>query len=208
MEVMKEKSPSNPWLSMWTKPRETIQSIVDRNPEQSVLLLASLSGISQALDKASTKSTGDTYPLLAVILLCIASGAISGIISLYLAGFLLKHAGHWLGGKADGDRVRAAIAWSSVPVAWALLLWLPELAIFGKDLFSSTTPRIDAQPVLYFSFLAVELIIAIWAIVIFFKSLSQVHRFSVWRSIGATLIAVALIAVPILLIALAFGAFK
>ena len=193
---------------MWTKPRTTIQSIVERDAERSIMLLASLSGISQALDKASTKNVGDTYPLFAVLLLAITGGVISGIVTLYIGGFLLKHAGHWLGGKASGDHVRAAIAWSSVPVAWGLLIWIPELLIFGKDLFTSAGESIAAQPALYFSFLAVELVIAIWAVVIFLKSLGQVHGFSAWRALGASLIAIGLILAPLLLIAFAIGAVK
>jgi hypothetical protein len=172
------------------------------------MLLASLSGISQALDKASTKSAGDTYPLLAVLMLSVVGGVISGIVTLYIGGFLLKHTGHWLGGKGTGVNVRAAIAWSSVPVAWGLLIWVPELLIFGKDLFTSAGESIAAQQALYFSFLAVELVIAIWAVVLMFKSLGQVHGFSAWRALASSLIAICVILVPLLLLALALGAFR
>jgi hypothetical protein len=165
-------------------------------------------GVSQALDKASTKSLGDTYPLFAVLALSVTTGVISGIISLYIGGFLLKHTSRWLGGTADGDRIRAAIAWSSVPVAWALLLWIPQILIFGKDLFTSAAASVVDNIALYFGFLAIELTIAIWAVVLLFKSLGQVSGFSAWRALGACILAALLVAVPLLLLAFAFGAFK
>jgi len=197
---------ASPWFSMWTRPRATIQSIVERGPTRFVLLLAALYGISQALDQASAKNAVDTLPLVTVLLIALIGGAISGIITLYVGGFLLKHTGQWLDGKANSEKVRAAMAWSSVPIAWGLLLWIPELLIFGGDLFTSTAERIAAHAVLYFLFMALELIVAFWAMIIFFKSLGQVHGFSAWRAFGATFIAFCLIIVPLLSIALVIGA--
>ena len=187
---------------MWLKPRETIQSIVDHNPKQSVLLLASLFGISKVLDKASFNNAADTTSLSGIFAIAIVGGSIYGIVSLYIGSFLIKHTGHWLGGKSNSENVRAAIAWSSVPVAWALLLWIPELAIFGKDLFTSTTPTMVAHPYLAKSLLAIELAIditiTIWTLVLLFRSLGQVHGFSAWKALGACLVAAPLFVVPIL----------
>ena len=192
---------------MWTSPRETIQSIVDADPERSVLLLASLVGISQALDKASIKNSADTLPLPMIFTIAIG-GIVSGVIGLYIFGFLLKHASSWLGGKTNGEKVRAAIAWSNVPIVWALLLWVPQLAIFGKELFSATTPRMEAHPFLVLGFATVEITISIWALVLLCKTTGQVSGFSAWRGLGACLIAVTLIIVPIFALAFAVGAFK
>ena len=193
---------TNPWFSIWTKPRETIQSIVNRNPEYLVIPLAALAGVSEALDKASTKSVGDSLSLPGVFLLAVVAGSISGIIGLYIFGYLLKVTGKWLGGQSDAQNIRTAIAWSSVPVIWALLLWVPELLIFGNDLFTSPTPRVEAHPYVYFGFLGVELVIAIWSLMIFFKCLGQVQGFSAWRGLGSAVLALVLVLVPFLLLAL------
>ncbi len=105
------------------------------------------------------------------------------------------------------EQVRAAIAWSSVPLIWALPLWIPELALFGQDLFTKATPRLDANPLLAVALIGfglVELIIGIWAIVVFLKCLGQVQGFSAWRALGnallAFLIVFTVILIPILLI--------
>lgn len=198
---------NSPWISMWTSPRQTIQSIIETDPERSVLLLASLVGISQALDKASTKNSADSLPL-PLIFTAVIGGIISGVIGLYIFGFLLKHASSWLGGKANGENIRAAIAWSNVPTVWALLLWIPQLALFGKELFSATTPRMETHPFLVLGFASVDITIAVWALILLFKAIGQVSGFSAWRGLGASLIAVALIVLPILVIALAVSALK
>lgn len=197
----------NPWISMWTRPRETIQSIIDSDPERSVLLLASLAGISNALNKASLKNAGDELPL-PIILATAFAGIISGIIGLYIFGFLIKHASAWLGGKSNGEKVRAAIAWSNVPIAWRLFLWIPQLVLFGKEMFSATTPRMDSHSFVVAGIGVIEATIWIWALILLFKSIGQVNGFSAWRGLGACLIAIALIIVPILAIAFAVGAFK
>lgn len=197
----------SPWSSIWLKPRETIQSIIDQDPERSVILLASLSGVSQALDKAAAKSSGDTLSLPVIFGLAAVAGPISGMIGLYIGGFLLKHAGHWLGGSGNGVNVRAAVAWSSVPIIWALLLWIPSLAIFGKDLFTTEAPRVAEHLGLYFALLAIEMVFAVWSVVIFLRALGQVHGFSAWRAIGASLIAISIVVIPIFLLAFLLGSF-
>lgn len=100
----------------------------------------------------------------------------------------------------ESEQVRAAIAWSSVPLIWALLLWIPELVLFGQDLFTSSTPRLDANPLLAVALIGfglVELTIGIWAIVVFLKCLGQVQGFSAWRALGNALLAFLIFSRPL-----------
>ena len=205
-----ESGTLNPWFSIWTRPRATIAQIVARNPTDLVLLLAALSGFGQALDRASERSAGDTLSLPVIFVAAAAGGVVGGIITLYLGGLLLWWTGSWIGGRASGEHIRAAIAWSSVPIIWSLLLWIPEVALFGNELFTTATPRLDGSvglTVLLLSFFVVEAVIAVWAFVVFLKCLGQVQGFSAWKALGNTLLVVPVILLPILLIALAVGAF-
>lgn len=200
----------NPWFSMWTRPRATIAQIVERDPTHLVLLLAALGGFGETLDRASMRSAGDTVDVPAIFLLAATGGSVGGIITLYLGGLLLRWTGSWIGGRASPEQIRAAIAWAGVPVIWSLLLWIPELALFGNELFTSATPRIDASivlTVLLLSFFVIETVIAVWAFVAFLKSLGQVQGFSAWKALGNTLLVVLVIIVPIVLLALALRPF-
>ena len=126
-------------------------------------------------------------PLVSILLLGILLGPLVGIITLYLGGALFRWTGSRLGGKATAPEVRAAIAWSSVPTIVALLLYIPELALFGEELFTSDMPSITspALAVALMGFGIIEIFVAIWALVIFLKCLGEVHRFSAWRAAGS-----------------------
>jgi hypothetical protein len=200
----------NPWFSIWTRPRATIAQIVARNPTDLVLLLAALGGFGEALDRASGRSAGDTLSMPVIFVAAAAGGAVGGIVTLYLGSLLLRWTGSWIGGRASGEHIRAAMAWSGVPMIWSLLLWIPEVALFGKELFTTATPRLDASiglTVLLLSFFVVETVIAVWAFVAFLKCLGQVQGFSAWKALGNTALVLPVILVPIVLLALAVGAF-
>lgn len=195
----------NPWLSMWTQPRATIQQIIDTNPERLVLLLAALSGCSQALDRASMQNMGDNMAWPTICLIAATLGAVTGIIGLYIGGALIRWTGSWLGGQATSQSVRAALAWASVPVIWALLLWIPELAIFGQEMFTSETPVLAQSPskaLVLMGFGLVQIVIGIWAIVVMLKCIGQVQGFSAWKALGNLVLAALLLTVPVLVLLL------
>ena len=100
----------NPWVSIWTKPRATIQQIVDTNPEHLVLLLAAIGGFSSVLDRASTRSLGDKLDWPVIFLIAAIVGPIAGIIALYIGSALIRWTGSWIGGKASSQTIRAAMA--------------------------------------------------------------------------------------------------
>lgn len=194
---------ANPWISMWTRPRETIQQIVTSDPTRLVLLLAALQGISGTLDQASINSAGDRLELPTLLAAVVIAGPVLGILSLYIGAALLRWTGNWIGGQASSQHIRTAIAWSSVPIIWSLLLWIPELWLFGKELFTSETPRLDADVTLsfsYFGFALVEFTIAVWALVVYLKCLGQVQGFSAWKALGNSLLAILVIVVPLVAI--------
>ena len=176
--------PKNPWISIWSQPRDTIRAIVQVDPKRHVILLAALAGVGRILDRASANNWGDDTSLPLIILIALIGGSIGGIISLYIVGEIFGLLGSLFGGHASALKVRSAVAWSSVPLIWAMLLWIPKLALYGTDMFTSVTPQIDNQPwgILIFSF--VESVIVFWATVIYLNCLGEVHGFSGWKSLG------------------------
>ena len=198
----------NPWISMWTKPRETVQQIVDTDPTRMVLLLAAIAGFSSALDRASIKNAGDMLELPIIFGIAMIGGALGGVLMLYVGSALVKWTGRWVGGSASSENIRAAMAWSNVPLIWALLIWIPQLALIGDELFKSDTPRMDASETLLYSYLGfglIEIVIAIWTLVVMLKCLGQVQGFSAWKALGNLLLSALVIVVPILIIAVALS---
>ena len=195
----------NPWLSIWTKPRATMQQILATDPQHQVLLLAMLAGVVQVLQRASAKNLGDHFELPYVMLLAAIGGPIAGIITLYISSILLHWTGRFIGGHASSQHIRTAIAWAGVPTICALLLWLPALVLFGQELFTSQTPVIASNPLLamlLLGFAALKIIIGLWAFVLLLKCIAQAQGFSAWLALGNLVLSVLAIIVPIGLIVL------
>ena len=195
----------NPWIDMWLKPRATMRFILDTDPRRMVIVLAMIGGVARTLDRASSQSLGDRFPLAGVLAFAAIFGALSGMIGLYLFGFLVRWTGGWIGGRGTAEGIRAALAWPNVITAWALLLMIPELFIFREELFTSATPRIEANPLLSLGLMvfgAQEIVCGLWAVVATLKCLGEVQGFSAWRALGNTLLAGLVIAAPFLVLAI------
>jgi len=193
----------SPWLSIWTSPRATVRRIVDTAPTKNVLLLAAISGVGRALDRASSQNAGDALPMAAILGIAVVFGPIGGIVSLHIGGALLRWTGGWLGGQGTAEQVRAAIAWSLVPTILGSLLWLPELALLGEEMFTEATPVMDANPILadlLLGMIGIEVALAIWSVAILILALGEVHRFSGWRALASMVLAFLVVFIPILCI--------
>ena len=150
----------NPWFSMWIQPRATIQQIIDDTPEYMVLPLAALTGLVQT---TVIFDTGSSYDWLFRLLLIVIGGPIVGIILLYASSNLIHWIGEKSGGKASPEEIRAAIAWSNIPILWTSLLLSPLVIL---SISPNTTQFID-------------MIATLWTSVVFITSLAQVQGFSI-----------------------------
>src|SRR5262245_31803475 len=105
--------PISPWLSVWLRPRQTIERIVAADPRRHVWLLASLSligGIAVQIVLAGWKTLLlDWRAIVGLVLV----GMILGIVALYYAGFFFRWSGKLFDGRASAAEVRAAPGVSS-----------------------------------------------------------------------------------------------
>lgn len=211
----------SPYLMIWTQPRRTIRQIVDQDPRYRVLFLvilgAELAAVSGLLIKPDTltQTTPQVSPqMLQHTLRMVSIGALVvsplfAIISLYAAGVLFRWAGGLLGGIATPVEVRAAVAWSSVPTVVST-----AVALLGLITGATTAPvsqnPVGLRPLLHQvnAFEVIYLLLAIWGVVIWLKCLGEVHRFSAWRALGASAIAVitGVVAIFVLVVALTVAA--
>ncbi len=88
---------------------------------------------------------------------------------------------------------------------WILALWIPQLLIYGRELFTSSTPRIDSSLPLTLGLLGFGLLevgISVWYTVVLLKCLGEVQGFSAWRALGNLFLAGMVMAVLIAIVAL------
>lgn len=194
----------NPWLSIWTQPRATIRQIVERDPTHMVLPLAALSGVSQMLNQ--TDGAVEELGIYGTLGLAIVVGPLVGILQLYILAWLYRLTCGWLGGVATTVEMRSALAWSSVPNIWALLLWVPLLALIAFNNNQNPLAGMEngadfggGSPLLipFLLLAAIGGVIALWQLIIMLKCIGEVSQFSAWRALLGTILAGLVVALPI-----------
>jgi hypothetical protein len=145
---------------------------------------------------------GDRIDLPWILMIAAIVGPVSGIIILYVYAWLVRMTGEWLGGEASGPATRAAVAWPNVMIIAISLIWIPEIAFFGRAAFMSETE--SPVPVMaIFLYLPIALGGAIWSVVALAKCVGEVQGFSAWKGLLNALIAGLLFALPFIAIAVA-----
>ena len=131
-------------------------------------------------------------------------GPITAVIGWALFTLLVMLSGKILGGKATFKEISLATGWGLVPMAWGLLLWVPELILFGDSLFLKDLPGLDgivaALFLLLFSF--VEISLVGWSAVVTVGGVAEVYGFSNLKGLGTCALAVLFMSIPLILLLL------
>jgi hypothetical protein len=195
----------NPWFSIWTKPRATMKEVFQSTPRY-VFLLFFVGSFVQVLDRASLRHSGDSMSLLQLIVMSLIGSLIGAAIYYYLIPTILRWTGSLLGGIGTTERVRYSVAYSYIPMIYSLVIvWLPSLFLFGIENFTTFTPVVDSSStltLLLVLFGIVDLVIAIWSIIIFLKCLGEAHQFSAWKALLTTILSVLIFIAPFIIIGL------
>jgi signal peptidase I len=115
MSSSEQAAQSSPWISVWLKPRQTIEHVLAERPRRGVLVLGSLSlmagTVTQLIGLAVEWRLFDWRMAAALAIACF----IAGVIGLYISGFVFKWCGRLFGGRATSADLRAAVAWGLTP---------------------------------------------------------------------------------------------
>ena len=168
-------SPS-PWLSLWGSPTATIERIIAHDPRGNVLLLSAFTGIAIALLQLLLLKVSPNLFDWRFVGLIVAYGVAAGIVNLYISGLLLAWSGRWLGGRASQTQVRAALAWSFLPVVVSLTLNL--IVLIGLRLFADRVSE-DMSDGLFI----VGVALMLWSLFLLIIMLGRVQSFSIPRAI-------------------------
>lgn len=196
----------NPWFSMWLRPRQTVRQIMwtQSHSYHWIWLLLLLVGADFLLDNASGQDLGDRLPISLIFVFSFILGPIPAAILWAVFTLLVMLSGKILGGKATFKEVSLATGWGLVPVAWGLLLWVPELILFGDSLFMKDMPGVDGilASLLLLFFLFMEFVLQGWSAVIVVGSVAEVYGFSNLKGLGTCALAAFFMSIPYLLILL------
>ena len=95
----------------------------------------------------------------------------------------------WLKGKGDFQKLRAAYAWSCVPIAATDVIWIFMIALFGAYLFLSPPILLSGQAIIFMVLSLGKVVFSVWSLVIYINALSEVQQFSILRAIGNIILA-------------------
>ncbi|MAE07440.1 MAG: hypothetical protein CL661_01620 [Bacteroidetes bacterium] len=174
------------FTKIWTSPRLVFKYLNDNKYDNYVYILLFLAGITRAFDKASLKDMGDNQSLLAVVLISIILGGLFGWITFYIYAALMSWTGEWLDGKGDAKSLLRIISYGMLPSIVALLLLIPQIALFGNEIFQSDIDITNSglfSIIIYYLTTFSEVVLGFWTLVLLVIGISEVQKTSIWKSI-------------------------
>ena len=194
----------SPWITIWTKPQETIRAIVSENPKRSIWILAWIYGFLSLVNGFQSFSLGTASHFLILLLVAVILAPFWGMVLFGVWSWVVLWVGKILGGQGTFLSVRAAFAWSCVPLMLNVGLWLFVIFLFGSSMFQMMQPQEGVVMVLFLVFLA-KIAMLVWALVIYINGLAEVQQFSIAKAIGNIVLSWLAIAVVVLLIWFGLG---
>ena len=174
----------NPWLAMWTQPRQAIRAILQINPKYGVFYLAAIYSLQSFFYFANYWSLGISMPFYAILIAGLVLSPFIGLIWVYIAGWILYFTGRWLEGKAPMIHLRSAVAWSKIPTSISLLMWFVLLGTHPEYVFI-----LDAGGPSSIFINLITTILGIWSLIILIQTVREIQFFSVGRAVINVIIA-------------------
>lgn len=189
----------SPFSTIWNRPAATIRAIVETDPAWHVVPLAMLTGVAGVFDRAARQGAGDRLSFQAILAIAILGGPLGGLLGLYVSGWMLRLAGRWLGGTAGPDSMRAALAWSAVPILCTIPISIIRLVFIGRESFTGMMPDRDSHPALAladFTTWGVGLVLRCWSFAILIRCIAEVQGFSARRALGSFMLTMLFALIP------------
>lgn len=177
---------SNPWFSIWVRPRETISEIVAYNVSHCFYILAFIYGLNYMFGTCQYFDAAKSMSVWWGVLMSVILAFPVGWIALSLVSWVMLYLGKLLGGKGSYREVRASVAWANVPNVINIALWIIYLLVFGKSTFMQGFTVMEQQNSAYLVLqigMIIQGIIGVWSIVILVLSLGRVQKYSAWMGL-------------------------
>ncbi len=191
------------FLDMWTKPRKTIDKLIDINNRYGFVVLSFFYGFVQAIHFSQILSLSSTLDLWKILLLVVIFSLPLGVAYFYISAFIFYWIGKFIGGKGSFLDMRCAVSWSNVTQVVSSALIVMMLATFQNEFFSKqfVDQTFENWPLVFvIIFLVGEVVLSVWTFIIFVGAIAAAHRFSIWMSLLNQLLALALYLVLVFLI--------
>ena len=95
------------------------------------------------------------------------------------------------------------MAYAYIPSILSLILLVPELSIYGVEVFKTDGDIISAgvsYNILFYSALIIEVILGIWTVILLIIGVAEAQKFSIGKSVVNLLLPIFIIFLPLLLL--------
>lgn len=195
----------NPFLSIWTKPRETVRQVIEERDSRLIFLLLVLSGYAAVLITVLDTDSNETLGIWSILiggliaspLIAAFGNMIGALISLWI-GKLFKGTGTY------EELFRALLA-GQIPQIWLIPVLLLWIFLWPSSYFAVSVDSYSGTDLMLNLMLsAILFFISIWTFVVQSKAIGEAHGLSAWKGAAIIFIPLAvLMIVGILFIAAA-----
>lgn len=188
---MASKNP-NPWIAIWTEPRNTVRSIVSYKPLYGFWILSGLTGWPMSVQFFHVLSSLGAISYLSILILTLVTAPLFGALTNLLFSSVMYGIGKCLKGQASFSEILCSVAWSNITNLFSVFVTIVVLTYFGTNWFSSTVMQMPIHPYMIYVLLILRVLQTIffgWTIYLLVVSISEVQRFSLGRSVANVLVA-------------------
>lgn len=193
----------NPFMTIWSRPKETLQYILDEKTVKYGIMLTLLGSLAGSTMAFSDTGFFNELSLVAILAISFGAAILLGLIGWGFMTLLYTLVGKMLGGEGTMTQVSKIVGASALPGIWMAPVNVLLLVVYGRDLFAA--PEIYELSVLpiavYLIYNLLSLGIGVYSIVIQSMGLGLAHGFSSLRGFGAVAIVTGFLIVITLIIA-------
>lgn len=178
--VRPEARAPNPFLSIWTRPRETVRRLVEEDPARDVVILAIFGGVAQVVFEIIAAHPSESGPITLgqVVLFAGLIGPTVGLLTVYVGAALAAWSGRWIGGEATAHELRTAFGYANIPLVAALIPVVLLIAALGG------LANGESDSGAYALLALIGFVVRVWAFVILLKGVGELQGFSAWKAWG------------------------
>lgn len=192
----------NPFLSVWTQPKETVRQFIKNDKLGYTMILVSIAGIGGMIASLQDSGWFQDLSLAFWIIGIFIAGIISGFLNLGINSLLYTLIGKLYGGHGRTRDMAVAIGPMMIPQIFVVPVLIFYVLLFGERFFAAPEGfDLTSIPVgAYLFLLLLMLVTGIWSIVISSKAIGVVHGFSSMRGFGVFMTIVGIFIILMLII--------
>jgi hypothetical protein len=178
--------PIRPLHDVWLRPRRVFRELSSRPIGGIDYLLGAAQGVANWLAFSRAHNAGATSGITEIFFKALLIGSTAGVASLFLMSLIYSRLASRAGRVAARRQVFHVLAYSGVPLAASLIIWVFAALLTGEATFEQTLrPDVEGFVALLLrvQFIA-YVVLTLWSVVIQVMGLSEIQALTTRRALG------------------------